>query len=97
MVELLLSVTFACGVVVAAAHVVNRRFVAPVYDVVANLVAFSCAVAASALLRHWRPAPLAGVAVCCWLWLSLRTVRAIRAGEPRLGQGAQPVGSSRAS
>ncbi|MCW2813038.1 MAG: hypothetical protein JWN84_493, partial [Nocardioides sp.] len=32
-VSLLLSVTFGCGVLIAAAHVVNRRFIAPVYDV----------------------------------------------------------------
>ncbi len=86
MVEFLLSVTFACGLVVAGAHVVNRRFVAPVYDVVANLIAFACAVAASALLRHWLPALLAVLAVCCWLTLAWRTLRAIRHGDPRLGQ-----------
>jgi len=78
MVSVLLSVTFACGVVIAVAHVVNRRFVAPVYDVVANLVAFSCAVAASLLLGHWLPAVLSGVAVLCWLWLARRTVHALR-------------------
>ena len=47
--SLLLSVTFACGLVIAVAHVLNRRFIAPVYDVVANLLAFACAVAASML------------------------------------------------
>lgn len=36
MVSFLLSVTFACGVVIAVSHVINRRFVAPVYDVVAK-------------------------------------------------------------
>lgn len=85
MVESLLSVTFACGLVVAVAHVVNRRFVAPVYDVVANLIAFSCAVGASALLHHWAPALLAALAVGCWLALAWRTVRAIRGGIPRHG------------
>jgi hypothetical protein len=88
-VGLLLSVTFACGLVVAAAHVVNRRFVAPVYDVVANLTAFACAIAASSLLRHWVPALLAALAVCCWLALAVRTSRAIRRREPRLGQAPQ--------
>jgi hypothetical protein len=52
-VSLLLSVTFACGLVIAVAHVLNRQFVAPVYDVAANLLAFGCAVAASVLLAHW--------------------------------------------
>lgn len=94
MVEFLLSVTFACGLVVAGAHVVNRRFIAPLYDVVANLTAFSCAVAASALLHHWIPAFLAALAVCCWIWLAWRTLQAIRYGEPRLGQGTLPAGGS---
>lgn len=86
MVGLLLSVTFGCGVAVASAHVINRHFVAPVYDVAANLTAFSCAAAASALLHHWPPTFLAALAVCCWLWLSRRTLGAIRRREPRLGQ-----------
>ena len=47
--SVLLSVTFACGVVIAISHVINRRFVAPVYDVIANLTAFACAVAACTL------------------------------------------------
>jgi hypothetical protein len=77
-VSLLLSVTFACGVVIAVAHVLNHRFVAPVYDVIANLVAFSCAIAASLLLGNWMPAALSGVAVLCWLSLARRTARARR-------------------
>jgi hypothetical protein len=40
-----LSVTFSCGLVIALAHVLNRTFVAPGYDVVLNLTAFMCAVA----------------------------------------------------
>jgi hypothetical protein len=52
-VSLLLSVTFACGLIIAIAHVLNQPFVAPVYDVVANLVAFVCASAASVLLGNW--------------------------------------------
>lgn len=36
MVQFLPSVTFACGLLVACAHVVNRCFVSPVYNVVAN-------------------------------------------------------------
>jgi hypothetical protein len=72
----LLSVTFACGLFIAVAHVVNRRFVAPVYDVVANLLAFGCATAASALLRHPLPATLSAGAVACWLVLARRTVLA---------------------
>lgn len=95
MVGFLLSVTFACGLVVAVAHVVNRRFVAPVYDVVANLTAFGCAVAASTLLHHWVPAVLAAFAVCCWSALALRTQRAIRHREPRLGQASRSVPPTR--
>ena len=74
MVSFLLSVTFACGVFIAIAHVVNRPFVAPVYDVVANVTAFGCAVAASLLLGHALPAVLAGVAIVCWLVLARRTL-----------------------
>jgi hypothetical protein len=77
-VSVLLSVTFACGVVIAVSHVVNRQFVAPVYDVLANLIAFGCAVAASLLLGHWLPSALSGFAIVCWLWLARRTVRARR-------------------
>ena len=86
MVEFLLTVTFACGLVVAGGHVINRRFIAPVYDVVANLTAFACAAAASTLLHHWPPAILATLAVCCWLSLAWRTLRAIRHGEPPFGR-----------
>lgn len=86
MVELLLAVTFACGLVVAVAHVINSRFIAPVYDVVANLTGFVCAVAASSLLHHWIPAVLAALAVCCWLVLAVRTLRAVRRRQPLLGQ-----------
>ena len=74
MVAFLLTVTFACGVVIAVAHVMNQRFVAPVYDVVANLTAFACAVGASVLLGHPVPAILSGVAIVCWLVLARRTV-----------------------
>jgi hypothetical protein len=74
----LLSVTFACGLFIAVAHVVNRKFVAPVYDVIANLLAFGCATAASALLHHPLPALLSAVAVACWLVLARRTTLALR-------------------
>ncbi|HEX5096719.1 MAG TPA: hypothetical protein VFX21_11920 [Acidimicrobiia bacterium] len=70
----LLSVTFACGLFIAVAHVMNQRFVAPVYDVAANLIAFGCAVAASSLLGHPVPAMLSAVAVVCWLVLARRTI-----------------------
>ena len=73
-VAFLLTVTFACGVLIAVAHVMNRRFVAPVYDVVANLTAFGCAVGASVLLGHPIPAILSGMAIVCWLVLARRTV-----------------------
>jgi hypothetical protein len=76
----LLSVSFACGLLIAAAHVLNRRFVAPVYDVAANLIAFGCAVAASLLLGHWIPALLSAIAILCWLVLARRTMLARRAG-----------------
>ena len=92
MVGFLLSVTFACGLVVAVAHVLNRRFIAPIYDVAANLTAFSCAVAAAVLLGHWEPAVLAGLATCCWLGLAWRTFDAVRRGRPRLGQGGKDSG-----
>lgn len=77
-VGILLSVTFACGLIIACAHVVNRRFVAPVYDVVANLTAFSCAVGASLLLGHWVPAGFSAVAIMCWLVLARRTLMDVR-------------------
>jgi hypothetical protein len=77
-VSFLLSVTFACGLVIAVAHVLNKRFIAPVYDVVANLTAFGCAVVASLLLGHWTPALLSAGAIVCWLMLARRTVQARR-------------------
>lgn len=86
MVSLLLSVTFACGVVIAVLHVVNRRFIAPVYDVVLNLLAFLAAVASSVLLGHMVPAVLAGLAVAAWVILAARTVRARRDGVVPAGQ-----------
>ena len=78
MVSFLLSVTFACGLLIAAAHVLNRRFIAPAYDVVANLTAFACAAAASMLLAHWTPALLSSIAILCWLVLARRTILARR-------------------
>ena len=78
MVGVLLSVTFACGLFIAVAHVLNQQFVAPVYDVAANLVAFSAATAASLLLGHWVPAVLSSGAIGCWLVLAVRTLRARR-------------------
>jgi hypothetical protein len=78
-VSILLSVTFACGVFVAGAHVLNAGFIAPVYDVVANLTAFISAVAASAMLGHWIPATLSFAAIVCWLALARRTLLALRA------------------
>lgn len=72
-VSFLLSATFACGLLIAVAHVINQRFIAPVYDVAANLTAFGCAIGASVLLGHPVPAILSGVAVLCWLVLARRT------------------------
>jgi hypothetical protein len=74
MVSLLLSVTFACGLFIAVAHVMNQRFIAPVYDVAANLTAFGCTVAASWLLDHPVPAMFSAVAILCWLVLARRTI-----------------------
>jgi len=81
-VSLFLSVTFACGLFIAVAHVLNRRFIAPVYDVIANLAAFGSATAASMLLGHWPPALLSTGAIGCWLWLGRRTYQARKRGEP---------------
>lgn len=77
-VSVLLSITFACGLLIAVAHVLNTGFVAPVYDVLANLTAFGSAVAASALLGHWAPALLSSIAIVCWLVLARRTLLARR-------------------
>jgi len=63
-VSVLLSVTFACGLFIALAHVFNKRFIAPTYDVGANLTACGSATAASMLLGNW------------WLILARRTFRA---------------------
>jgi hypothetical protein len=79
-VSFLLSVTFACGLVIAVAHVLNKRFIAPVYDVAANLTAFGCALAASLLLGHWTPAMLSAGAILCWLVLARRTILTRLAG-----------------
>src|SRR3954451_19355676 len=87
MVGFLLSVTFAWGVVIAVSHVINHRCVAPVYDVVANLTAFACAVAASLLLHHWIPALLSAMAILCWLVLARRPALA--------GRAAPAAGTSR--
>ena len=100
MVSLLLSVTFACGLVIAVAHVLNRQFVAPVYDVAANLLAFASAVAASVLLEHWTPAALSSVAIPCWLVLARRTFRARRgrsAPVPRRERSKTTVRAERAA
>ena len=75
MVAILLSVTFACGLFIAIAHVLNRGFVAPRYDVAANLMSFACASAASVVLGHWVPAALSAVAFGCWIALAARTWR----------------------
>ena len=79
MVSVLLSVTFACGLLISVSHVINQRFIAPVYDVLLNLTAFACAVGASVLLGHWAPALLSSIAILCWLVLARRTALARRA------------------
>jgi H+/gluconate symporter-like permease len=90
MVSFLLSVTFACGLFIAAAHVVNQRFVAPVYDVAANLTAFGCAVGASLLLGHPVPAMLSAFAIVCWLVLARRTIRDCRGNRSEDKDEASP-------
>jgi hypothetical protein len=66
--------TFACGLPIAVAHVLKRRFVAPVYDVLANLAAFGCAVGASSLLGHPIRATLSAAAILSWLVLARRRI-----------------------
>ncbi|MGN6723364.1 MAG: hypothetical protein ACTHJM_12210 [Marmoricola sp.] len=74
----LLSITFACGLFIAVAHVLNRAFIAPRYDVVANLTSFACASGASMLLGHWVPALLSAIAFLCWIALGQRTLSYLR-------------------
>lgn len=93
MVEALLSVTFACGLAIAAAHVLNTAFVAPVYDVALNLLAFTCATTASALLEHWIPAALSSFAIVCWLQLARRTAKAHRASSSGPAPGPTRTGT----
>jgi hypothetical protein len=88
-VSFLLSVTFACGLLIAIAHVLNRRFIAPAYDVAANLTAFGSAVAASLQLGHWIPALLSAIAILCWLALARRTILARRA---KVAMNSVPAG-----
>lgn len=76
MIELLLSLTFGCGVFIAAAHVWNRAFIAPTYDVVANLTAFVSSTIASVLLHAYIAAALAAAAVACWVLLARRSAAA---------------------
>jgi hypothetical protein len=90
MVSFLLSVTFACGLFIAVAHVMNQRFIAPVYDVAANLTAFGCAVAASSLLGHPLPAMLSAAAILCWLALARRTILDRRQRRAEDKGGASP-------
>lgn len=75
MVSILLSITFGCGVFIAFAHVINKKFIAPVYDVIANLTAFICATASSIILDEYLPAALACLAIFCWILLAIRTAR----------------------
>lgn len=88
MVSSLLGVTFACGLLIAVAHVLNKGFVAPVYDVALNLTAFACAVGASLLLGHRVPAVLSAIAIACWLVLGRRTIQARRAAKHALAATA---------
>ncbi|HVA08183.1 MAG TPA: hypothetical protein VNG12_15710 [Acidimicrobiales bacterium] len=82
--------TFACGLFIAIAHVMNQRFIAPVYDVAANLTAFGCAVAASSLLDHPIPAMFSAFAILCWLVLARRTILDRRRRQPENRGEASP-------
>lgn len=82
--EIFLSVTFLCGILISGFHVWNHAFVAPVYDVILNLLAFLSAVTAAILLGQWISASLAGCAVIAWVFLGLRTLRHPR--DRRTGQ-----------
>lgn len=92
MVSSLLGVTFACGLLIAVAHVLNKSFVAPAYDVALNLTAFASAVAASLLLGHRVPAILSAVAIACWLVLARRTILAWRGTRRRSGSSYDLAG-----
>lgn len=81
MVSSLLGITFACGLLIAVAHVFNKGFVAPPYDVALNLIAFASAVSASLLLDHVVPAALSAIAIACWLILGRRTIQARRVAK----------------
>jgi hypothetical protein len=76
---ILLGASFGCGLFIAVAHVLNRKFIAPVYDVTANLIAFGCATAASLAIGNWLPAVLSAGAIGCWVLLACRTIGARRA------------------
>jgi len=86
-----LSITFASGLVIAVAHVLNKQFIAPSYDVIANLTAFSSAVAASTMLRHWIPVTLSTGAILCWLVLARRTLLSKRLQQRTGPASAGPV------
>lgn len=75
MVSILLSITFGCGVFIALAHVINKKFIAPRYDVIANLTAFICATLSSFILKEYVPAVFAMLAIICWIILAIRTYR----------------------
>lgn len=89
LIELLLSATFGCGIAIAGLHVVNRQFVAPVYDVMLNLTV-TCAAVANAFLSYWVSSTLAGLAVVGWVVLAVRTGRA--KSHERTGVAAQNSG-----
>jgi hypothetical protein len=90
-VSLLLSVVFSCGLFIAVAHVANRGFVAPAYDVAANLLAFGSATAASLLLGNWTSAALSAAAIGCWLMLGLRTFQSRRAVATAVSELDRPM------
>lgn len=77
-IDALLSLTFGAGVAIAGLHVINRKFIAPIYDVVLNLIAFTSACTASTLLGQPVSAVIAAGAVLCWVWLGRRTALHLR-------------------
>ena len=84
--SLLLSVTFACGVLIAVAHVLNRRFIAPGYDVVANLTAFAVCHSCLDAARALDPCAAVGHGICV-----LAVARA--PNHPRAPALAGPIGN----
>ena len=77
----LLTVAFLAGATIAVSHVLNRAFIAPRYDCALNLLAFGCQATVAALLDAWPALVVSSVGIACWLLLTRRTVRTLRAAR----------------